>query len=430
MSHPPVSLSFRRLSGHSGLRTRFGPLGLTGVQPSCILVLPTSQEGNTKVTFADTQAALGVAIAARTPVLLWGAPGQGKTKTITTLAHSQGMHLETILASVREPSDFAGLPFVDNGRTVLMAPDWARRIADKSESGKSAMLFLDEVSTAPPATQAALLRVVLDRVAGDTYLGDDVAIVAAANPPEIAADGWDLAPPMANRFVHLEWALPSDTVREGFMMGWSDVPVPTVDTARVEAEVRSAMQLVGAFLGARPDLTTVMPTASSEAGRAFPTPRSWETAATLYGYSRAANVSPVASRMLLVGAIGQAAAVEFLAYVADLDLPDPEQVLADPDSFEVPTRGDRVYAVGASVLAAVQADNTDERWLAAGKVIAKIAGANHADVAVAIGKRWMTVKPSEALRPDADSLRALAPILKEAGLIEGGTTRRKASAKQ
>ena len=45
----------------------------------------------------------------------------------------------------------------------------------------------------------ALLRVVLERTVGDLTLPHDVAIVAAANPPEQAADGWDLSPPLANR---------------------------------------------------------------------------------------------------------------------------------------------------------------------------------------------------------------------------------------
>lgn len=370
------------------------------------------------MTFADTQAALGVAIATRrTPVILWGAPGQGKTQTLTTIAETNGMHLETVLASIREPSDFAGLPYVVEGRTTLIAPDWAQRIAEHTRAGGSAMLFFDEISTAPPASQAALLRVALDRVAGDTYLGDDVSIVAAANPPEIAADGWDLAPPMANRFVHLDWALPAETVRDGFSLMWPDVPVPSIDAGEASAAEQEAKLLIAAFLTTRPDMVTVMPTASTEAGRAFPTPRSWEMAATLYGYATAAGVSNTARRMLLVGTIGQGAAAEFLAYVADMDLPDPEDVLANPDSFDVPTRGDRVYAVGASVLSAVNGRNTDERWNTAGRVIATIAKANHGDVAVSLGKRWMAIRPSATAQPDPQALKALMPILSEAGII-------------
>src|SRR5205823_11964182 len=61
------------------------------------------------------------------------------------------------------------------------------------------------ISTAPPAVQAAMLRIVLERVVGDLELPPGVRVVAAANPPEQAADGWDLAPPLANRLVHLDW---------------------------------------------------------------------------------------------------------------------------------------------------------------------------------------------------------------------------------
>jgi hypothetical protein len=121
--------------------------------------------------------------------------------------------------------------------------------------------------------------------------------------------------------------------------------------------------------------------------------------------------------MLVTGAIGQAAAAEFLAYVADLDLPDPEALLADPSKFEAPTRGDRVYAIGASVLAAVKSNTTPERWKAAGKVVAAIAKAEHSDVAVAIGKRWMAIRPSADVMPDPESLKALTPILRAAKII-------------
>ena len=38
--------------------------------------------------------------------------------------------------------------------------------------------FFDEISTAPPAVQAALLRVVLERTVGDLRLPDGVAVVA------------------------------------------------------------------------------------------------------------------------------------------------------------------------------------------------------------------------------------------------------------
>ena len=133
--------------------------------------------------------ALGVAVAARVPVLLWGAPGTGKTSAIRAMAQTMGLPCETVIASIREPSDFAGLPIVVGDGVRFAPPAWARRLAEAGHG----LLFLDELSTAPPAVQAALLRVVLERVVGDLTLPDAVAVVAAANPPEQAADGWDLA---------------------------------------------------------------------------------------------------------------------------------------------------------------------------------------------------------------------------------------------
>src|SRR6516165_11693296 len=160
--------------------------------------------------------ALGVAVAAGVPVLLWGAPGTGKTSAIRAMAGVMGLPCETVIASIREPSDFAGLPIVVGDEVRFAPPAWARRLAEAGQG----LLFLDELSTAPPAVQAALLRVVLERAVGDLTLPDDVAVVAAANPPEQAAGGWDLSPPLANRLCHLDWPVDQDRFVEALTSGW------------------------------------------------------------------------------------------------------------------------------------------------------------------------------------------------------------------
>ena len=154
---------------------------------------------------ADVVEALGVAVAARVPVVLWGAPGTGKTSVVRALADAAGWPCETVIASIREPSDFAGLPIINRGERL----DGQRR-ARRRRVGRSAwpspddgLLFFDEISTAPPAVQAALLRVVLERTVGDLTLPDEVSVVAAANPPgagggrvgPVAAAGQPVLPP-------------------------------------------------------------------------------------------------------------------------------------------------------------------------------------------------------------------------------------------
>ena len=135
-----------------------------------------------------------------------------------------------MIASIREPSDFAGLPIIDRGdgsrapSVVFAPPSWATALADAGRG----LAFFDEISTAPPAVQAAMLRVVLERTVGDLTLPDDVSIVAAANPPDQAADGWDLSPPLANRFCHLDWPVDARTVAAGFAGGWPTPAPPSL----------------------------------------------------------------------------------------------------------------------------------------------------------------------------------------------------------
>src|ERR1700678_169886 len=140
--------------------------------------------------------ALGVAVAARVPVLLWGAPGTGKTSAIRAMAEAMELPCETVIASIRKPSDFAGLPIVVGDGVRFAPPTWARRLAEAGHG----LLFLGELSTAPPAVQAALLRVVLERLVGDLELPHDVAMGAAAKPGAHAAgrggDGWGAGGPV------------------------------------------------------------------------------------------------------------------------------------------------------------------------------------------------------------------------------------------
>lgn len=365
--------------------------------------------------------ALGICLAANVPVVLWGPPGQGKTSVIEQLAGDLGLHLETVIASIREPSDFAGLPVVDAraGAVTLAPPRWARALA----AAERGVVFFDEMSTAPPAVQSAMLRVAVDRIVGDLALPPATRVVAAANPPGVAADGWDLTPPLANRFCHLDWSLPAAVLREGFSYGWPRIPVTAKDLeadgphAPSRAATADALRLVGVFLGTRPELVTRVPDSASAAGFAFPTPRSWELAARLYAAATWSGAPGDVRAMLVGGCVGAPAAGEFLTYVSTVDLPDPERLLADPASARIAgRRSDIVHAIASSVWAVVAERNTPERWNACGRVLARIADAGHADIAFATARHWARSRPRGTV-PDVTAMRSLAPILRELGRL-------------
>lgn len=365
--------------------------------------------------YKQTCDALAIGIMANVPTLLWGPPGQGKTSVLNKIAEDYEMHMETIIASVREPSDFAGLPIVDaaTGSVALAPPNWALRLKDRGKG----IAFYDEISTAAPATQAALLRPILDNCVGDCQMPAEIRTVGAANPADIAAGGWDLAPPMANRFLHLQWTLSADIVREGFSVGWPTIELPHPDDADVRRLTAESKILVGTFLGSRPELLTKMPDSSEQGNLAFPTPRSWEQAAKLYGYALACGADTEVIQMLLNGSVGTSATGEFITFVANLDLPDPEVLLRNPDSLVVPSdRGDKVYAILASVYAALSNNPTPERWINAGQIIGKIADAGHGDIAFTFGRRWAKARPDGAM-PKPETVKSLGPILSELGKL-------------
>ena len=72
-----------------------------------------------------TTEALGITLAANEPVILWGTPGSGKSTVISDIATSYGWPIQIVIASIREPSDFAGLPIVTNGTVSFSPPRWA-----------------------------------------------------------------------------------------------------------------------------------------------------------------------------------------------------------------------------------------------------------------------------------------------------------------
>ncbi|MGW6535509.1 AAA family ATPase [Streptomyces sp. NPDC055051] len=395
---------------------RPGPSGTaapTPAAPSAALAAADALGARLDITRTEPAAnpqleALALAVTANQPVLLWGEPGIGKSAGMEQLAAALGVRLETVVASVHEPSDFAGLPVVgDDPATTgvpMAPPDWAVRLATTGHG----LLFLDELSSAPPAVQAALLRVVLERKVGSLALPPSIRIVAAANPPSSAADGWHLTPPLANRFVHLDWTHDPRTVARGMAGTWPETALPGVDPARISGAIARARGVISGFLTARPGLAHHMPPAAEGRGRAWPSPRTWEMALRLLATGYASGAGREAQSAAVIGAVGEAAGIELVSYLENLDLPDPDRVLADPGAFALPERGDRQLAFLIAVVAAVQSEPTRPRWEAGWEVLAKAVDAGVPDVAArAAGDLAALREPQWPVPPGIDAFLEL-----------------------
>jgi MoxR-like ATPase len=260
---------------------------------------------------------MAAGIRANIPTLLWGDPGVAKTATITAFGEASGLHVETVVGSVREATDFVGLPFEDDGTVKYTALSWARRCAEADR----ALLFFDELTTAPPSVQRAMLRILQERVVGEFQLPETVSIVAAANPASVAVDGWDLPAPIANRLMHVDWKMDTDGWLTGVMTGFEGVTPQAIDEVLGAGDDVHRVQVrakVTTFLRNRPDLLHKMPTDPVLAGKGWPSPRSWTNAMSVLGALDPTDDD--AAMLALVGCVGEGAATEYVAGAATTDL--------------------------------------------------------------------------------------------------------------
>jgi hypothetical protein len=137
-------------------------------------------------------------------------------------------------------------------------------------------------------------------------------------------------------------------------------------------------------------------------------------AAHLLAAARAAEASEVVTSTLVRGCVGPGAGIEFLTWLVEADLPDPEAVLARPDDFVLPTRGDRAYAALSSIAAAVAANPGHGRWERGWRAFGRAASAAP-DIAAAAARTLAQCRPPGAAIPPEVEL--FAPLLRDADLL-------------
>lgn len=284
------------------------------------------------------------------PVLLWGRPGVGKSSFIEGLV-TEKLPVTTLIASIHDPTDFSGLPVLEEGRVRYAAPSW---VDSFSEAGEG-ILFLDELSTAPPSVQSALLRVVFERKVGFHPLPEGVRIVAAANPPDMMVGGWELSPPLRNRFVHLNWDVGTDLYVHALTNGWALGELPSVEAGEHAARVEDVRLRFAGFFRVRPDALHANP---EENRYGFASPRTWDFAAALlatgellgYRFGTEDDGRQTVLFELLAGCLGEPTAITLVEYLRNLRLPDPGAVLAGEVAVDVSELNDaELYVLFASL---------------------------------------------------------------------------------
>jgi MoxR-like ATPase len=358
--------------------------------------------------------AFAAGVVSGTPTCVIGEPGQGKTASMEAATKNWGRHVETIIGSTRESTDFLGV-MVDGKDGVGYAPfSWVNRL----NAAKKSLLILDEFNTSAPTTMKGMLRMVQERFVGDTKFNDGVSIVALMNPVETAVDAYDLPAPMANRMMHLDWVFDRNNWLENVGTGFASANLPSLESMLgSDPEVRKAIVsgAVTAFLRARPNLLDpAVPTDPTKAGGAWPSPRSWTNAITVLSHLDAFDDE--AAFLVVKGCVGEGAAVEYFKWVAEQDLHDPLEVLDRPDGLVdwAHERSDRLFALLNAV--ASLGVSKPELWKKATIVMAACAdgsgaGRGKPDAALPGAQKLLNNRPAGTKSIDSRVQSAFADLL-------------------
>jgi len=346
------------------------------------------------------------AIRSRTPTIFWGSPGVGKTAAIEAAVEELGGHLFVPLIS--SPGDVA-LPSLKGGALKMEPQSWIREAIELAGRGELVVIFVDELTTYLPALQTALLRFLDSGLIASLRIPPSVARLAAANPPREAVGGWDLEPPTANRLRHVEWKVSAQDFVSEFPSYWGRAEKVEGERTWIDSSRwREARTLVASFISRRPELLLKVPRERTLAGRAWPSPRTWDMLTQHVGCGGDWEAAPE-----FLGGAG----LELLSWLEHLDLPDVSAILENPDLFELSGRGDRDLAVLFGIVSLALEDLSRERWMAAWKCLAKAAKAGVPDLAAVAAKDLARARNS---RPDLprplEEIEAFRPLLRAAGI--------------
>lgn len=263
----------------------------------------------------------------RRPGFVWGPPGIGKSDVHAQAARELGeelvkqkkikkpedFQLIDFRMALRDPTDIKGFPMPDaETQTMKFFRD-----AELPKDGYG-ILFMDELNSSAPATQAAGMQLTLKNHKGEHAIGDYVlpagfSIMAAGNRETDRGVVHRMPTPLANRFVHLEAEVNKDA-----WIAWA------LTDGNVSAELI-------AFHRWKDDLLFKFdPKLDS---KAFPTPRSWVLTEDIVKD----NLPDAVKFEMVKGTVGEGPGGEYWAFRKLCnELPTLEEIKLNPTKTKVP----------------------------------------------------------------------------------------------
>ena len=270
----------------------------------------------------------------KTPIMIWGPPGTGKSgisQKVTEMKDAFYMDLRTTLI---DPVDLLGVPSVEDGRTKWNPPNWF----PPSDSKDRWVLNLEELPMAAPMVQSALYQLTLDRKLGNYKLPERASVIACGNRQGDGGVFHKFSPALSSRFHHVELSVDVDSWIE-----WA-----------IKNDI--APQVIF-FLTFRPELMHQFNARSKE--HSFPCPRTWEFVSNVT--KKNGNIPADLERSIYVGIVGEAAAIEYVAFLRCWrELPHPRVILNNPEHCEIPSNQSSILALCGTLYRMADDTNFDQ----------------------------------------------------------------------
>ncbi len=259
-------------------------------------------------------------------VMLWGAPGVGKSQGIRQVAQTieENTDKKVVVSDVRlllfNPIDLRGIPTANAEKTLAV---WLKpKIFQMDESEDVVnILFLDEISAAPPSVQAAAYQITLDRTVGEHKLPENCIVIAAGNRVTDNSVAYNMPKALANRLLHIN-------VNADF------------DSWKKWAYSNNLHPLVIGFLEQNPSLL-VESFVDKENTNAFATPRTWEMVSNILN-DVSEDVKVVFP--LVKGCVGGNCAYAFRSFAEIYSKIPSVQDVCDGKIVGVPVSAEAIYA--------------------------------------------------------------------------------------
>lgn len=275
--------------------------------------------------------ALKVCYEINRPAFMWGPPGIGKTETVYALGKMLNVPVIVWIAAQTDAVDIKGIPGKIIDHNGVARTEWAAPkdlpFLDPDWEG---ILFFDELPNATPLVQNSIQQCIHERRVGEHRLSDKARVFAAGNRQSDRAGAGRLSTAIASRFVQLEIATD--------MEEWSTWAVKKgVNHLTVNFIRKVRPELLHKFDGN---------------DTAFPCPRTWEFCAEITDKVGKGEVASEIARALYYGAVGEAAGIEYAAYIEETQhLPDLDEVMARPKTAPLPDKNkpSQLYAMASGV---------------------------------------------------------------------------------